>query len=191
MRKTKSRTSGYIVTGLIFYGVTLIFSLLSLVFIADAIPKAVKIIFGFVFAAPVFIMIYNLGAARAAADFTAKASALSGRDKTMAAVGVNLFLSPLYTLSFGVPMLVLTLVGAAAPHVPVMGAVYVIYMPASLIFGTLGAVSLDPVTWAAFAVYGVYTLITCGTFVAAYCLRVKKLQDRRRKIAGEIRMFNS
>ncbi len=188
----KQKATKYFITSGLFYLYCLIFSLFSLVFLSDSIPKAVTVIFGFVFMAPIAIVIFFSGKTCGEKDFKETAAEQSDKNSNVfTAVKMKYSNIPLYFVSFAAPLIILLILGIALNNAIIHGIVFFLLMPVSLIFNTLGVITVDPITWLSFAVYLPSILLLCGFFVLGYLLRVFKLVNQRRDIASELRMFNN
>ncbi|MDE6398116.1 MAG: hypothetical protein K2L51_02235, partial [Clostridiales bacterium] len=72
-KETKKDIQAYVFSTLMLYGFSLLFSLLSLIFIIDKIPDWLKCVVSFVFMAPVFYLAYIQGKSHGEKLFKARA----------------------------------------------------------------------------------------------------------------------
>lgn len=187
--KKKSKVFGYISTGGLIFLYNFIFSLFSLVFLIDKIPKAVSIVFGVVFMIPPILLIFVLGKNTGEKEYKERSKKNSADGKSFYAVEMNYGISALYLLVFAVPIILLLIIGVAVNNAIVHGIVYIILMPASLVFGTF--IKVNPISWVSVAIYLPYLLLICAAFCVGFILKVVYLKNQQRNIESELRMFNN
>lgn len=189
--KKQNKVLKYISTGAMILLYSIVFSIFSAVFLIDAIPRVVTIIFGFVFMVPTIVLVFALGRSDGEKDYKEKSKQNTAGGKGKFVVEINYGVSALYILSFAVPVILLLIIGVAINNAIVHGIVYIILMPASLVFATLGVVTTNPITWLSVAVYLPYILLICAAFCVGYILKFETLKNRQRSIESELRMFNN
>ena len=189
--KKQNKVLKYLSTSGLIFLYNLLFSLFSLVFIVDAIPKAVRVIFGFVFMVPPLMLVFMLGRSAGEKEYKERNKKNAADGKNFYVVEFNYGVSALYLLAFAVPVFILLIAGVAAENLIVHGIVYIILMPASLVFGTLGVITTSPITWLSVAAYLPYLLLICAAFCVGFIIKVTYLKNQQRDIESELRMFNN
>ena len=189
--KKQNKIWRYISNGGLILLYNLIFSLFGLVFLIDAIPIAVRVVFGFVFMIPPMILVFMLGRSVGEKEYKERNKKNAADGKSFYAVEINYGISGLYLLSFVVPIILLLFIGVGINNTIVHGVVYIVLMPASLVFATLGVITVAPITWLSVAVYLPYLFLICAAFCVGFVLKVYYLKTQQRNIESELRMFNN
>lgn len=187
--KSSNQKNDYIFIPLQLYGVTLIFSLLSMLFLLDGFPAWSRILLGAVFVIPQLVSNFLIGKRVGERAFK--------RNKSSDANG-RLLSAPcyekaiIYLLPYMVPLVLVLLLSLIIKNLTLRAIVIIGFlMPVTLLFSGMGAVGIDYLGWSDAAVFLPAILLYGAAFIYGYISRDKFLRRREGAIRSELRSFDN
>lgn len=188
--KQRKPIAEYFFSGVKMYSMTLLLSLFSMMFLLDVFPAWCRVLMGIVFTAPQFLSHYILGKKAGERAFKeAKALAvLNGSPFVKADYGKSVF----HVLTFGIPLLIVLILALILKNLTLRAVVIILlFMPVTLFFWGVGALSLDVINWVSAVVFIPAILLYCGAFIYGYIRSILRLRRREGAIKSELRSFNN
>lgn len=190
-KQTKKEIVSYVLSTLFLYGFSLVFSLLSLIFIADKIPKWVQFVVSFVFIAPILYIAYVQGRTQGEKLFKARAKTSLTDLHAEQAICLPYHKCVWHVIGFCVPLVLCTVFAVALKNTVFRLIVLAFEFPVALMFYSVGVIDIAVASPIMFAIFVPYALIVAGIFVLGYLLTLYRLKRRQADIESEIRMFDN
>lgn len=181
----------YVFSSLIMLGVSLIFSLIGIVFLVDTIPSWIRVIVGFIFIAPLFILFYNCG--KGSGEKLYRKCSKNSLTDLHSGQGVEIPLHKciFHVLIYAIPLLIIIVLMFLLKNTILHLIVTLFLSPITVIFTALNVFPAGVIVWQMLITYIPLLLIYCGAFISGYVLKINKLKNQQRDIESELRMFNN
>ncbi len=190
-KETKKNVISYLTSTLALYGCALIFSLFSLIFFIDKIPKVVQCIVSFVFMAPTFYMAFAQGRGKGDRLFKAKAKTTLNDIHGEIALEIPYHKCVFHVIGFVLPLTFLFVLATILHSTAVRFVGMLFTFPVALLFSSINVLDTSKVMPSSLAIFLPYIFLLAGTFVMGYIFRVRTLKRQHGNIENEIRMFDN
>ena len=189
--ETKRNVKRYAMTHILIYGISLLFSLLSLIFIVDKIPSWVQFLVSFVFMAPVFYMSFMRGKEQGERIFKENAKTTLDNLHSEEAIVLPYRKCIFHVLYYVIPLFIVTILTVTVRKTALRLIVFALTFPVVLLFSSVGAYDTKTCSPVLAAFVLPYVLLVAGTFVLGYILQIVRSKRRHAAIENEIRMFDN
>ena len=190
-KETKRNIGNYAVSSLAIYGFSLIFGLLSMIFIIESIPVWIRFIVSFVFIAPTAYIVFARGKTQGEKLFKSYAKTTLSDIHSEQSLNLPVYKSVFHILGFIVPIIILLILSVIIKNNVLQFMAVVFEFPLALMFMSVGALSLAIPSWKTLVVFIPYTLLLAGLFILGYVLSVYRLKRRHADIKSELRTFDN
>lgn len=190
-KETKQNLGKYTLTAITMYAFSLLFSLLSLIFIIDKIPSWLKFVVSFIFIVPILYISFLQGKSSGEKLFKARAKTTLSNLHAEEAIAIPYHRCVYHVLGFVVPLLFVLIFAVIFDNGVLRLILYAFEFPAALLFSSVGVLPLHTASPIMLAVFIPYTLIVAGMFVLGYLLKAYRLKRQHADIESEIRMFDN
>lgn len=173
------------------YGFSLIFSLLSLIFIYEKIPNWVQFLISFVFIAPIFYFSFMQGKSSGEKMFKSRAKTTLADIHSGRGINIPYYKCVFHVIGFVVPLYVIFILSVILKNTVLRLVAMIFAFPAALMFSSINVLSLSNVTPITLAIFLPYVLLEAGMFVLGYFLKSYALKRQHGNIENEIRAFDN
>ncbi|MCI8488081.1 hypothetical protein [Pumilibacter intestinalis] len=192
MDKTKkNEIKRYVLSTLTLYGFSLIFGLLSMIFIIDKIPEWLQFVISFVFVAPTAYISFSQGKAQGEKIFKENAKTTLTDIHSEQALKIPEYKCVFHVIGFIVPLYILLILAVILKNNVLQFIAVIFEFPAALMFSSVGLLDLAKPSAVTLAVFLPYALVIAGLFVLGYILSVLRLKRRHADIKSELRTFDN
>lgn len=191
MKKERKPVVEYLISSLVILAVSLIFSIISIVFFADTIPGWVQFLVSFVFIAPIWFLTFTQGKGAGEKLYKKRSETSLNDIHRSVAIDIPYYKCIYHVLVYAVPLLILTILCVILDNVGVHLAVALFIMPITLMFSSINVIAMTNLNFVLLIIYVLYILIISGAFILGFFLKIAALRRQQRDIENELRQFNN
>lgn len=190
-KETRKEIGRYVLSSLTIMGISLLFSLLSLIFLIDKIPSWLKFAVSLIFIAPIVFVSFNQGKSQGEKLYKGLAKNSLSDIHAEQAVDIPMYKCIFHVLPYVVIMFALFIASVLAKSTQVRFVGLLFEFPIALLFYSVKGLNLQVVRPSCLAVFLPFTLIVAGCFVLGYVLSIIRLKRSYAEIKSELRSFDN
>lgn len=190
-KETKKEIGEYVLSAVEMLGISLLFSLFALIFLADKIPNAVKFVVGILFSVPIFWTTFTKGKRCGEALFKRSAKTTLSELHEEKGFQIPYYKCIFHVIGYVVPLTVLFVVAICLRSAGVRMAGMIFIFPYTLILYSVHAIDTKIVQPYSLPLFLLYVFAVAGMFIAGYLIGLYRLKRRHGEIENEIRMYDN